>query len=407
MMSDIKLYKGHVHKGKNISFFLVVFFLLIFINNKDLFLDVGINLRPFYFLVVLLLAYLPRMAAKRWKVYLSYMMIYALIFFFGVFGWFFSPGFVEGSDAIIYVIFFFVQILTFFVLIRSFETCDLITLFKGLKQVLPIITVLPLLLFFYKFGSRFGVRNEVVLGIYTGHDGMPRLIGLFEDPNYFSLYMFSFLTILFFINQSLKEKFSKFDITFVVIGIIDIALTQSRSAIGVMFLFVFLIAIFYRNRKLIGAIAIVFVVALIALSYIDADIMDIVSQRYENIEDDGSANERFSLMQEGMLAPFIVPFGVGVGNCKSYFAMSIGPKLAHNDWLTVLVECGVIGFILYLLLWIKVFKNGNTISRILILCIMIQLATLSAYGYDPIVPTVLAFYACFTKKKVIVWNTKS
>lgn len=397
---------GIYDKKKRISYLLVLFFLLIFINNKDLFLDVGINLRPFYFLLIVLLACLPRISSKRWRVYSSYLTIYALILLFGILGWLFSPEVLEIADVFTYIIFFIVQILTFYVLIRSFEACDLTILFRGLKKILPIITVLPLLLFLYKFNSRFGVHNEVVLGVYTGHDGMPRLIGLFEDPNYFSLYMFSFLTFLFFINQSLKEKFSKYNIAFIIIGVIDVVLSQSRSAIGLIFLFVFLNAVFYRNKKLIAAIVLLFILSLIGLSYVDTDVLDIVSQRYENIEDDGSANERLYLMKEGLMAPFRVPFGVGIGNCRAYYAMFFEPKLAHNDWLTVLIECGIFGLILYFLLWMKVFKTGNTVSRILILCIMIQLATLSAYGYDPIVPTALAFYACFNKKKVIQWRIK-
>lgn len=390
--------------SRTVSYILIVFFLTIFINTKTLFLHVGINLRPYYFVLIILVIYFIIKPAKVFRFYKLRVLYFFFLLILGILGWLFSPKEVEVSDFLSNVIFITLQFLTFTILIKAFYVCDKSVLFSGISRILPIVTVLPLLLYLVRFSSVMGMINETIIGVYTGHDGMPRLVGFFEDPNYFSLYLIPFLTFSFYLNRYIKGSFSKYDLLFLVVGLIDIVLSQSRSAIGVILFFLILNVAFQRSKTFIMGVVFLGVMALIGFSYIDTDILNIVSQRYENIEQDGSANERVFLMEEGLKAPLKSPFGVGVGNCPAYYYHIFHEnKLAHNDWLTVLIECGVLGLFCYLMIWFITLRHADKLGRLSIICIMLMLSTLSAYGYDPIVPTALAFYTYFCKNRVIQW----
>lgn len=133
------------------------------------------------------------------------------------------------------------------------------------------------------------------------------------------------------------------------------------------------------------------------LCFLDESVAETMMERFEETGEDGSSQERILLLETGLLAPLYYPLGVGVGHCWDYYALTYIPKLAHNDFLTVLIECGLIGLLAYLFIWFKVFKIQNRLGRITVFSIAVMACTLSCYGYEPIIPILFSFFLVFNE----------
>lgn len=372
--------------------------LSMFINNKDYFLNIGLSIRPYYFFLVLLGIMLPPVNKAFIRKHNFKLLAYSFFFLLACFGTFFSPDIFNFSVVVSHLLFLLIQVLTFYLLLRAFSYCRPVVIYKGLLRILPFITVLPILLFAVQYNSYLGVRNQIVCGIFTGHDGIPRLIGLFADPNYFSLYMFSFLCIIYYLYQTYNLKLNVWNLFFIGIGVIDIFLSFSRSAWGVVVLFVLMLIIVKRNRTLIWASIGIAICIIAIFQILDTEVLTVIMQRFEDTGEDGSSKERIFLLQKGLEAPIHFPFGVGIGNCSSFYASFYEPKLAHNDWITVLIECGILGLLIYVLLWFRIFISSNKIGKVILFSIGLFCCTLTCYGYDPILPLALAFFSYYNNK---------
>ena len=384
-------------KSKRISRCLSILIAVIFINNTDYFIKVGISIRPYYLVLVYLLLILGGVSRKINKNNILNIFCFLLLIITGLFGLLFCPERIILDENINTILLFVLQFVCFFVTLNAFYRCDKMFFIKDLLGILPILTLIPLLLYVYNVGSITGVANSLVPGIYTGHDGMPRLIGLFQGPNYFSLYMISVLSIIVYLVIENNIVLNKFNVIFIGIGLIDVLLTFSRSAFMVIVIYLMLFFIVKRDFRTLSLMIFVLLSIFIVAYSLDNNVLESMIERMENTGHDGSSEERLLLLKEGLLAPFSFPFGVGIGHCRDYYALTYLPKLAHNDFLTVLIECGILGLMSFLFIWYNVYRSLSVIGKITIISIAIMTCTLSCYGYESIIPILFSFFLVFNR----------
>ena len=397
MKKDNTIYKYSVL----VSSLLAVFLLLIFFRSTDFFIDIfGLSFRPYFLLIVPLFLLLKvkynrsefnRMttATFLWLIVLSTGLL--PIIFFDV-----STDYSAVTKNVFLVV---IQWATFGIVGFSLLSCDKAVLKRSIENILPFIVVPPLLMFAINGAIHFGETNTTYLGVFLGHDGLPRAMGFFSDPNYFSLYMMGILYIVFLLNRgSIMPRKTQI---YVLVIIANVLFSFSRSGIAVLVLFLLLCGLFrlIKVKKFFYALLIVFATASLFNNYIYTTVVNKFLQK------DGSSSERFELILIGLNAPLNHPLGVGVGNEIYYYEQYYGTqKLAHNDFLTVLIECGIIGVLAYLAIYlILFFYTKCKLARICVLCFMLHLCTLSGYSYDPIIPVFVCF-VCYISN--IVPNRK-
>lgn len=388
-----------LNRASLISYCLLGIFLLIFMNDVDYFINVGISIRPYFIPLFGLGMLLPHISKVFFHKYKYRLLSFLVLFFCGIGGHFFAKANFEYLFFVNQILLLLLQILTFYWVLRGLKYCDLEVFSRGMLKILPLITMIPFIIFVIQYPAYLGVRNQSVCGMFLGNDGIPRMTGLCADPNYFSLYMFSFLCMIYYLNQKCHLQFSTITILFIGIGILDIILSLSRSAWGVVCIFLLIILALQRRKNLFLAFGIIAICFFLLIHFTDPLVLDVILQRFENTGDDGSSTERLFLLQKGLEAPLYFPFGVGVGNCQYYYSLFYEKKLAHNDFVSVLIECGLLGIICYLYIWLQTFLLTDGFGKCVLFCVGIFCCTLTCYGYEPIIPLVLAFYSFYSKYK--------
>lgn len=386
-----------VHRSSLLSYCILGTFLLIFINNTNYFLNIGVSIRPYFIPLFGLGLLLPHVSKAFFYRYKFRLLSFCSLLIWGLVGHLFVKTDSEYLFVLNQMLLLLIQILTFYWVLRGFHYCNLGILYRGMLKILPCVTVIPLLIFIIQYPLFIGVKNQLSCGIFTGHDGIPRMIGLFADPNYFSLYMFSFLCMVYYLNQKCGLKFTVYSIFFICIGIFDILLSLSRSAWGVLCLFLLLVAIMQRRKMLILVVFFIVACIILMVHFMDPLVLDVILQRFESTGEDGSSSERIFLLQKGLESPVYFPMGVGIGNCQYYYSLFFDKKLAHNDWISVLIECGLLGVVCYAFIWIQNFLCANGLGKNILFCVGIYCCTLTCYGYEPIIPILLAFFSFYSK----------
>ncbi|MDR1022898.1 MAG: O-antigen ligase family protein, partial [Prevotellaceae bacterium] len=292
------------------------------------------------------------------------------------------------------IIFCIIQCFVFFTLGLCLLRCNQQYLCRSLEKTVPFITLPPLFFFIVNAVKHFGERNiprGQYTGIYLGHDGLPRAIGFVHDPNYFALKMLGLLLIFMVIGKI--YKFKKKTNVFLLMGLLDVLLTTSRAAMLVILMFIALCGLFKVLR--VKKILVFCVLAAVTAFAVSPKSRDIVLSKISKT--DGSIEERGTVALIGLKAAFAYPAGVGIGNTQPYYLKEYGAeKIAHNDWVEVLVECGILGLLTYLAIFIMLlYLCKNKLARICILCFMLHLCTLSSFNYEPIIPAVLTFMCYF------------
>ncbi|WP_282173958.1 O-antigen ligase family protein [Cytobacillus firmus] len=192
--------------------------------------------------------------------------------------------------------------------------------------------------------------------------GTPRLIGLFTDPNIFAFGNFIFF---FYYLTHIKGKASKIGF---LLASISLVLTFSRGAFIAVLFGVFLLFLTTRLKTKVKMIILgtpmIYILISVASWLFNLDVINIVMNRFKEATTD-SGSGRFDIWANGLGlfadSPF---FGIGIYNYRSYSNNLFGiDHYMHNTFLEVLTESGLLGFILYLLLFAAIFytfyKNLN------------------------------------------------
>lgn len=393
MLSSSICFESSSKKQMSFLFFLFMLFIgAIFINHSFLFIDIGISIRPFHFLLIPFFIILIK---KDFYKYFYYIVSYFFVFFFGLISSCINMILLnQNAENLLFAgLSSCIQVFVFSVSLYIFSSIEEKRLFHLLCLILPFIVSIPLILYFMS-KPYWGVPNlQGNLGFYTGHNGVPRMCGTCNDPNYFGLYLYIYLGLLYYLKVSIQYKSSFLYRLFFTLGIIDLFLTFSRTAIIVLTLSIFLL--FFRKHKIkcLCILLLLFIAFFICLNFLGTELSEKLITHYASTKEEGSFLERIDLIKYGILSCIYVPLGMGIGSCKEYYLLFYGaPRLAHNDWLTILIECSFWGLLIYLFLWLKAFFMQNHTGKVLVLCVMFYMSTLTSYYYEPIIPIALSFF---------------
>lgn len=193
--------------------------------------------------------------------------------------------------------------------------------------------------------------------------GFPRLIGLASDPNIFCFYNILFF---FYFLTHLKKKHAKLGF---LLSSVTLMLSLSRGGILAV---AFGLALMFLSSSLLKKIQMmiilpisVFLVNLLLKTFINLDVIGMITDRF--LADDGGSGRSdiwaigLRFFQENPI------FGVGIFNYRPYSLDEYGYAIyMHNTYLEALVEGGIIGITLYLLIFIifiaTYFNNSSIIK---------------------------------------------
>ena len=229
-----------------------------------------------------------------------------------------------------------------------------------LRDVLGLLAVFaPVIIAIHYISS-----NPLSLSVgyrYSGYQG---------DPNCFSYAMNILLYACGFTIIYGKNKVLKVLSFFSVIGIVPLIMAAaSRTGIAIMaVVLIYILFAVYRKKKFLSFLIVVLLVVYgeLLMPRLDSQIQTI-SNRYEVIFENGSdyRMEEFKIVPSLLLAhPEYMLFGIGYSqsiNAHQKFDEYYHEGRAHNTYMSVLLEQGVVGFVLFLLFLFNigkiVFKN--------------------------------------------------
>lgn len=206
------------------------------------------------------------------------------------------------------------------------------------------------------------VENQVDLSLELNKNMPGRVYGTFGNPNNFAELLV--LTIPFFIAVFLNSKTAKGKIAAfigVLPALVAIAMTYSRSGwIGLVI--AMLIFVTFKNWRVLP---LVIIIGLLMLPILPQSIMNRILT-IGNLED-SSTSYRFLIFESfsGMLKD-VWARGIGLGSdviflaVKSYKQLVNGhyPVHAHNNYIQLLAEMGVVGILSYLAMMFNTIKSG-------------------------------------------------
>lgn len=219
-----------------------------------------------------------------------------------------------------------------------FNGASLIFYFAGLKS----------LNFIFETEERISALGVMVDRNY------PRLIGLMQDPNFFVFYNTIFFAYYLCHFESRKNKIG------LILVIFTNLLTFSRGGLLVIFLLVVVNVLLnkpVRKLKLVmGMSASLSIVGYIAMRLMKFDIYSILQSRVEDFSEDGGSGRLVLWERAWEYFNSNILVGIGAFNFSDYNFFENGdPLTAHNTYLDILAESGLLGFISYGLFLTLVF----------------------------------------------------
>jgi O-antigen ligase len=309
-------------------------------------------------------------------------------------------------------------LLTYFVLkyllVKKQRYFDLNTIVFRSGSLFVYFSLAAYIYGFYIIGSfdaLWEYNSTAVYGLYVDRN-IPRLMGLANGPNFYGLYAsFLFLYMLF------KKGKDKYEVFLTGITFVTILLSFSRGT----FLAIIIVLLFYSLRKIflflptfrfrlirIRSLLTVFLLVILLLyAYEEYEVFgDMVDKRLEL----GSGSGRLDIWGNAMHIFSDNPlFGIGVYSFQALNnLLFLDSHYAHNTYLEILVESGIIGIVIYLCFQLMVLYQINTLSNknneyILMISIYIviniQILFLSSL-IDAVLYLYLAFLGYYKNKEV-------
>jgi O-antigen ligase len=204
------------------------------------------------------------------------------------------------------------------------------------------------------FGILVDYYSIIEIPSFTQKNNATSNLGFFGGENG-SNYFIVFLSP--FIFYGVTDKKRMFNIALFFIGFYALFLTGNRGAI-IAYLMVFIYITIIGGARLKSMLSIFFILLFFSVEIIETTqrIYNMYNIALNNIpiELDGSINERVSSALKALdyirKNPFI---GVGFGQYSELESLPI-----HNVFLRIFVESGMIGFMAFILLFYKIFKNS-------------------------------------------------
>jgi O-antigen ligase len=231
-------------------------------------------------------------------------------------------------------------------LIFYFLMINMLKSWKLVRNMIWVLTITGLLMFFY------GVLNYFFSGVTAS--GF-RLISLVDDPNSFAIKLVPLVAFSYILIKTEKSIALRV-ISFLLFGSIATAIILTFSRGGMLALFMVLLLISLVEIKSKRTIFIIASFMLFVLLMIPEEIFFFRFQRM-----DVSIIQRLKLLKGGLNMFFDHPFlGVGVGNFVTHikdYSNIIVALVAHNSYLHIAAELGIIGLILFISIFAITIKN--------------------------------------------------
>ncbi len=275
------------------------------------------------------------------------------------------------------------------------ENLELIISKAGLVGIISSLSYY--LIGVYASGMEY-IGNEINFYGLLLDRSTPRLTGTVSgDPNIFVFYV----TLYFFFTlTNLHSRMNKIGFLLATVAII---LSLSRGAYISIIVGIVVFLLVSRNRK--TKLKIIFIAAIlfvIILKYQDNfNIINYITQRFNEIAQDGGSG-RFTIWMNAINTFKENPMGIGINSTIPYNLEHFSKAMyVHNSFLEVLLETGIIGFVIYLSLWVAMFycsykliyMNKRTVYIFITLISMfIQLNSLSIFYNEALYFAILLLY---------------
>lgn len=282
----------------------------------------------------------------------------------------------------------------FIILLFYFSTRGLIILCK-IEELQRIISISGIIgssasLLYYLIGIIETEMNFFGNGvIYHGlmiDRSIPRLIGTASgDPNIFVLFMTLYFFYYLYNISTTRNKFG------FLLTAMCIILTFSRGAYIAIFITALLMFILGDKRKwkfkYLMSIFTIFIGIGYVITLLGVNYVDFIGDRFSNITNDGGSG-RITLWKNAIETFKNNPIlGIGLNGTLDYNTINYGYSVyIHNTMLEVLSEAGLMGFSVFILLWISIlffcirlFKYNKATKFLLatFVAIFIQMLSLS------------------------------
>jgi O-antigen ligase len=166
------------------------------------------------------------------------------------------------------------------------------------------------------------------------------------------------------------------------VGVLTVGLTGSRGgmlATTVALLVVPLSMTRLSPGRLMTATMMLAAAGVLAVAYVPQTLIERLATTGVEVEG-GSFGGRGKLWKAGLqVFPENPVFGVGTGGYKSAITPKLGPaaQVAHNSYLSVLIEQGIVGFVLYMMMFVAAFRSILKLPILERRFALVLLATLS------------------------------
>jgi O-antigen ligase len=212
----------------------------------------------------------------------------------------------------------------------------------------------------YVFGSYIAGLSTVAM-FRTQAGALKRFSGVEADPNSLAMTLALALPMAWYLGMTTRSTLFRWVYRgFVAVGIVAIALTASRGGMLAAFTALMIVPVTMTKLtpgRMAAAIGLLALSGALAVAYVPDKIIERLSTTSTEVED-LSLGGRFGIWKAGVRAFATRPFtGYGIGNWRTAVSPWLGPdpQVAHNSFLSVLVESGLIGLAIYRSVFAAVF----------------------------------------------------
>lgn len=227
-------------------------------------------------------------------------------------------------------------------------------------EIAPSWSRLTGLMMAYVFGGYVAAVATLMLYRQQASE-LKRFAAVESDPNSLAMTLALGLPMAWYLGMTYRNPFLRWTCRgFIVAGLVAIGLTASRGgmvAATIALMIVPLTMTKLSPGRLIAAVVMLALAGTLAAAYIPDRIVQRLATTGTEVED-LSLGGRFKLWEAGFKALTERPLaGYGAGFWRGAVSPWLGPnpQVAHNSFLSVAVETGVIGLLLYLGMFLAVF----------------------------------------------------
>jgi O-antigen ligase len=216
------------------------------------------------------------------------------------------------------------------------------------------------LLMAYVFGAYVAALDTIWL--YRHHTGSMLRFYVGSDPNDLAMTLALALPMAWYLGMTEERKLLRWACRgYMVVGLLAIGLTGSRGGMLTSIVALSLVPLSLNRlapKTRAAAIVLIIVAGGLAALYVPDAIFQRLATTTTEVED-ARLGGRFRLWVAGLKAYVYHPMlGYGTGSFKSVVAswLGSGAQVAHNSYISVLVEQGIIGLLIYLSMFLAVFR---------------------------------------------------